>query len=790
MQKTNESDQSIELLKRFLSRAISIKYFYLLCFLIFIPSAVLYNKYSQKVYKVGASIIPAKNDASSLLSSNELFRSIGTLQNDKNIETEMNNLKSFALVNATINKMNFEISYFKSKKGLFKETNELFNDSPFSVNIDKSHIQPIEVRFNVVVINETTYRLSASQNLVSYYNYVDNKIVSTKYNFSFDTICKFNETISNNFLKFSLTLNRENLPPIKDPSTTYFFTLDHLDYLSAAYLGRLDIKRVSPLASIISIQFRGANPEKTISFLNSFLDTYLADNLAKKNKIAKSTINFIDSQISEMSDSLVQSESKLRNYRSTNQVMDLSFQGQRLYDQMSQIETERANLRVQERYYNYILNNFKTNKDISGVVPPSAMNVADPIMNQLITELLNLNSQRSGIVGNNSDKNIFVGQIDAKIKVQKQAIIENVTNNLNTLSLSLNELNYRSDKLSKEISQLPKTELNMVGIQRKFNLNSTIYTYLLQKRSEAAISYASNYPDYEILEPARSIQSVMVAPKRKLDLFFAVFMALLIPTSFIVVKDLFNNRIVSYTEVEHIINRPIIGVIYSNDSKSESVVTEFPGTPISESFRNLRGSLFLKLKSQQSKVILVTSTLPGDGKSFIAYNLAASIASVGNKTVIIDCDLRRPSLHKKFKSENSTGLTNYMTNNASFDQICNKTSIENLCFISAGPVIANPSEQIESGVLDDLISKLKKDFEYIIIDTTPIGIVADASLLIKYASELLMVTRNNFTIKDIFSGVVDNLNSKQIANYDVVFNDLSFNKSPYKNYSNYYLKKK
>ena len=199
-----------------------------------------------------------------------------------------------------------------------------------------------------------------------------------------------------------------------------------------AYLDQLDIKRLSPLASIISITFRGGNPEKTISFLNSFINSYLEDNLAKKNKIALSTINFIDSQISEMSDSLVLSESKLRNYRSTNQVMDLSFQGQRLYDQMTQIETDRANLRVQERYYNYIINNFKTNKDLSSVVPPSAMNVADPIMNQLITELSNLISQRSAIVANNSEKNLFLGQIDNKIKAQKQQIIDNVSNNLNT----------------------------------------------------------------------------------------------------------------------------------------------------------------------------------------------------------------------------------------------------------------------------------------------------------------------------------------------------------------------
>jgi capsular exopolysaccharide synthesis family protein len=589
--------------------------------------------------------------------------------------------------------------------------------------------------------------------------------------------------------RFSVSFYKENQPLKPDPDIFYYFKFHHLDYLSMEYLEKLDIKRISPLASIINIQFRGENEQKTISFLNKFLDSYLEENLAKKNKIALSTINFIDSQISEISDSLVLSESKLRNYRSANQVMDLSFQGQRIYEQMTQIETERANLQVQERYYNYIINYFKTNNDMSGVVPPSSMNVTDPIMNQLITDLLALNSQRSGILSNNSEKNLFLGQIENKIKIQKQAIIENVTNNLNTLNLSINELNYRSDKLSKEISKLPKTELNMVSMQRKFNLNDVIYTFLLQKRSEAAITLASNYPDFEILEPARDIQSILVAPKKKLNLLIAIFMAFLIPTLYIIGKDLFNETITSYHEIEHFLDRSIFGVIYSNDRKTEAVVVDYPGSFIAESFRNLRSNLFLKLKPEPSKIILITSTQPGDGKSFVSFNLAASIASVGYKTIIIDCDLRRPMLHNKFKNENTKGLSNYIINNASPDEISCKTFIENLSFIPAGPIIPKPSELIEPGVLDDLIITLKKEYEYIIIDTTPVGLVADASLLMKYASQILLIARNNYTRKDIFASVVDNFTSKQINNYEVVFNDLSFDKSPYKHYSNYYAKK-
>ena len=201
--------------------------------------------------------------------------------------------------------------------------------------------------------------------------------------------------------------------------------------------------------------------------------------------------------------------------------MDLSFQGQRIYEQMTEIDNERANLQVQERYYNYVINYFKINQDVSGLTPPSAMNVSDPIINQLITNLNDLNAQRSALLfqGSNPQKNIFIGQIDSKINFQKQIILENFTNNLNTLTLSLNELDYRQNKLSREASSLPRTEMNMVSMQRKFDLNDEIYTFLLQKRSEAQISLASTRPDYEIVEPARTITSKIVAPKKAINLY-------------------------------------------------------------------------------------------------------------------------------------------------------------------------------------------------------------------------------------------------------------------------------
>jgi capsular exopolysaccharide synthesis family protein len=398
-----------------------------------------------------------------------------------------------------------------------------------------------------------------------------------------------------------------------------------------------------------------------------------------------------------------------------------------------------------------------------------------------------MNSERSSIIlTNGNQKNLFLAQIDNKIKNQKQVIMENVTNNLNTININLNEINYRSEKLSKEISNLPKTEMTMVNIQRKFNLNDVIITYLLQKRSEAAIALASNNPDYEVLEPAREITSEIKSPNAAMNYVLAVFLSLLLPTLFIIIKEFLNNKITSIFEIEHMLDKSVFGIIYNNPKKHENVVVEYPKSSTSESFRNLRSSIFLKLKPEKTKIVLITSTQPQDGKSFISYNLAASIASVGYKTILLDCDLRRPVLHGKFKMENSNGITDFMANAASEDEIIRESNVENLSFIPAGPTLPNPSELIDSGILDKLISNLKNKYEYILIDTPPVGIVSDPLQLMKYASLVLIVARHNVTRKDILLNALFSLKTNNIENYEVILNDLNLAKSPYSGYKNYY----
>jgi capsular exopolysaccharide synthesis family protein len=790
MANQNQQVSNANIIKDFISQVLSLKFFFILSFIFFVAIAFLVNRYSPTVIEVNSVIGPIEDQRPALLGSNDLFRGLVSYEQARNVENDINNIKSFTLVANTLTKMGLEVGYFSKKTSLLDHDRQIYPNPPFHVSIDKSHVQPVEAKFNFTPINDSTFRITVDEEDISLYNYIDNDVVSEKNVVHLDTICKFNETINSKNFRFVVSLtDRKILNPPPNQKRDYYFVMYNIDDLARSYVENISVATVTVRSSLIDIKLKGRNLDLANDFLNTYIQNFLENNLSKKNKMSANAVSFIDSQIAGISDSLNLSESRLKEYRSANKVMDLSYQGQRAYEQATQVENDRMQAELQENYYRSVLEYFEKNKDVSGMAPPSAANINDPIMNQLILDLHTLNAERSNVVNNNAEKNLFVDRIDNRIRQQKEAIIENVKSNLSNLNMQKNELAYRQQRLSQEMSKLPRTELNMVSMQRKFNVSDQIYTFFLQKRTEAGITMASNHPDYEILEPSRKLTRNIISPKPMMNYMFAIFFALLLPTGYIILKNFFNESITRVNEAEYLLKRPVLSIIYSNPLKTDAVVSEAPGSPISESFRNLRSRLFMKFKNKDLKTIIVTSSQPKDGKSFISYNLAASIAGVGHKTVIVDCDLRRPTLHNTFKIKNTLGVTNFLADNVPVERIIHETDNENLFFIPAGPVLANSSEMVEAGALDVLIEKLIRDFKYVIIDSPPIGIVSEATQIMKYASEILFVCRNNYTRKDVYTDVLNVFKTNRIENYDVVFNDMNIDRSKYGHYRDYYYKK-
>jgi capsular exopolysaccharide synthesis family protein len=461
----------------------------------------------------------------------------------------------------------------------------------------------------------------------------------------------------------------------------------------------------------------------------------------------------------------------LQTYRSSHKITNLSFQGQKYIEQQTQLENEKARLVLQKRYYDYLVQYLTSNKDGSDLVPPSTMNVVDPVMNQLVVELINNNAERASILQNENIQNLFLGQIENKINNLKKTILENARNNLNTIEMSLNELNYRSNILAGEIARLPSTELQLGGIERKFKLNDAIYTYLLEKRAEAQIARASNTPDFEVIDNARNSMVKAISPKRRLNIILAVLLGILLPTFYILLKEFFNVRISEIRDIETITNLPFLGAIVRSRKETPLVVKDYPRSVVSESFRTLRTNIQIRLGTDRPVILVVTSSTSREGKSFISLNLASSFASFGGKTILLEFDMHKPVLTEQLKLKSGTGLSNFLDGQTSPEEIILPTGIPGLDLIPSGPIPFNPSELISTQKVNELFEVLKQRYHYIILDTPPLAAVADTYLLMKHADMNILVTCRNTTPKNLFMAVLGNLENNEIKNLQVVLNN-------------------
>lgn len=712
------------------------------------------------------------------MTGENIMQGFGLFAGNQNIENEIGILQSFTLIYDAIVQLNLESSIYKEKYifgnaldiEFLKSDEDIYKDSPVRISIDKSSLQPIDLPIYFKILDNKKVKIEAHGVEIPMYSYLEDEVIYIADSININGIYNFDEEIKGKNFSFKMHLKSKE-PSLWKEEKTYFI-FNNLNLLTLEYQSKLSAINTSKTSSLVVISMKGGDKYKITDFLNTLSNAYLDRNLEKKNRIAVNTVKFIDSQISEVSDSLSIAESKLQNFRTTNQVMDLSFQGQKSFEKMNELESQRAVLLVQQKYYDYIKDYFNQNSDMSDLIAPSSMGVQDPILNQLIVELITLNSERRNLLNKGNTKNLFLNNIEIQIGNLKKTIQENIANNAATTEIAIQDINNRSAKISSQMSKLPSTERQLFGIERKFKLNDAIYTFLLQKRSEAQIARASNAPDYEIVDPARHVTTSIIYPKRSLNYIIAGVGGLLIPFVIIMLIEFLNMKINSKKELETLTELPIIGHVFHNDSKNKIVITDSSNSPISESFRSIRTNLQFYSRGKEKQIILLTSSYSGEGKSFIAQNLASVFALFGKKTLLIGFDMRRPKIYQDLNLTNKVGMSTTLINKASVDEIIQQTQIENLDYISAGPIPPNPLELIASDRTEQVFDELKQLYDFIIIDSPPVGIVSDAYLLTKFADVTLYIVRQGFTHKEAFNNNLQHILQKKISNVSLVLNDV------------------
>ncbi len=737
--------------------------------------AFLVNRFSIPVYKISSSVLIKEDTKQSGGRDGTDYLNSSLIRVSQNFKNELWILKSSPVIEQTIKNLDLSVTYYR-KEGF--QYLDAYKNVPFHIEFQRNHVQPINVRFNILFVNKDLFEIRARSGKTSFYNFENNKITYKKNNWSFVKYCKPGELIVSSDLAFIVELDSIKKVFDKEESS-YGFKFTDIPSLVTTFKEDLQFINADKLATVVEISLKNRSLVKGIDVINELMYVSSRQNLDRKNHLASITIDYIDKQLSEISDSLSQTEDNLQRFRSSNQLLNITEQANGISNQYLDLQNRLAELVSRKKYYDYVSDYLLTNNSFSNMIVPASIGISDPLLNSLMSELIAAQAQQSNLINNKQEKNPLVQKLGIQIENIKKTISENISAAGKTTSISIDEMNKRIRKTESEISRLPATQRQLGNIERKYRLNDAIYNYMLEKHAEAKITKASNLPDDTIIEPAKMEGLGPISPNKKLNYLIALFLGLVVPFGYLMIRSALNNKVENQDDIERLTTVPILGKILHNRHKTSNVMFEFPKSNIAESYRALRTNLDFYVRGGQKKVIMITSSMEGEGKSFIALNIAMSYAQLGRRTILIDFDMRKKKIFFDGNEEGKEGLSSYLINNANLEDIIVKSPHENLDYIIAGVLPPNPTELMALEKTEKLITQLKNDYDYIVLDTTPLAQVTDAYLLINNAEVKVMVARYNHTIKKVFSLVMKDLSQKNIEHVCIVLNDNRFNRDQY-----------
>ena len=462
--------------------------------------------------------------------------------------------------------------------------------------------------------------------------------------------------------------NLEVSPFIEGRSNKYYFWFTSPPRLANVYRSKLSITPIEEEATLVTLTITGQVPEQEADYLDTLMSLYLNQGLEWKNETAAKTIEFINEQLKGISATLTDTEGEMEQFRFENRFVDLTAEGTLVLQRLERYEMEKNALNLQMQYYNYLSEYLTTRNESGLIVSPSVMGIVDPVLIRLVEELSQLQLQQKQVGFVLKDDLPAVNLVSGKADEAREALLENVTNSINQINISLVDVNSRIADVEIQLGKLPGTERRLIKIQREFDLNSTVYNFLNEKKAEASIAKASTVSDNKPIDFAEPFNAIRIKPKTRQNYMLAFILGFLLPAGAIIIIDLLNNKVIDKKDIERATKAPILGFISHSGYKTEIPVVEKPGSTLAESFRSIRTSMKYFTPGDQPVVTAVTSTISGEGKTFVAINLAAIISLLGKKTLLVGLDLRKPRIHKILGTDNSAGMSTFLSSNSKFEE--------------------------------------------------------------------------------------------------------------------------
>ena len=720
-------------------------YWFVLSLAIALSLAALYLFAAEEEYEIEASIQLKDQSLGSSGAAQEKFISgFELLDSDAELEDEIGILTSYSSIRQSLEPLDFELQYYEYNENLgFLGRNfaQQVYPAPFFVELDTSEWQLLYTPIDISFLDAEHYRvrLEANELPLSIYHRGAEKTEVWPTEVALDTILTITDTLKLPYLSLSLTNGYQ------EEDKGYYVYLQTLSDITDYYQGQLKVETISESSNIAKLRMTSSVPKKDKVFLQTLTSVYIQNDLQKKNQLGRKTIEFIDLQLANVADSLQQTEGSLQNFRAKSSVINVETTSQNLSEQLFSLEERQAELSVQNEYYRYMADYLASNNNITDVVAPSSVGIQDELLNNLLIQLATLNEEKVTKDYSSNPNNPVLRVLERKIQNTKQALIDNIDNLISSNNIGMRENNRRIAGIQKSLNQLPQNERNLTDIERRFAFNDNIYNYLLQQRAEAGIAIASNVPDKTVIDSPRQISKKPVSPNKLFVLLFAMLVGLVTPAGLIFANDFFKVKLETDEQLASWTNVPVIERIaqVKEKEKRRAYIGE---SYLAHAFRYVRHHVEFLRDSQGAKVIGVTSAKSGEGKTFVAKHLAESFAQTGLKILLIDADLHHPTLAHLMNARNKPGLSDILLQSEGIT--IQKTATENLDIIGSGTEQFNPSDLLAGNLFASLMDHLKQEYELIILDTPPLGTIADYLLLSKGIDYTLWVVRHEYSQKE------------------------------------------
>ncbi len=729
-------------------------HYFVISLLIFALAAFLYIRFTLPVYEATSSVLI--KDSKKTSKNIEDILTGDLFGNTKNIATEIGILRSRSAFEETIQELNLGISYF-SKRSLFSYP--IYKTIPFSVNVINIKDGIYDEKFRLTILDNSRFalELKADNNSLNDYKYAGTH--------------RFGEEIKTPFFSLSVSRNENAFDLSKEDE--YYFVINSMNKLFSYYNDKMKVEPINKDATIVQITVQDNIPERAVDFLNAMGVVYINRDVKDKSSVAALTLKFVDEQLEEISKTLNSTELELQKFKEKKGTVDLSEESKTYLERVTAVDEDKMKAEISLRTLDYLYDYVSGNKDVESFAP-SSMGNPDPLLVELITKLKELQSKRKSLMYGSSQQSPAVKVIDEQIEQAKRSIIENINNIRNMTRSNLQGLSKQLVEYESLIRKIPNMERELLGIQRNFSVNENIYLYLLQKKAETGIAKATAVSDNKVLDTA-SLNDIPVIPNRKAVLIITLILALVLPVIIILLQGYFKNTISNRADVEKLTKIPIIGVVGHLSTGDRLIVSSKPKSSIAEAFRSIRANLMFFGLADQHKIVLVTSSVGGEGKSFSTLNLATVLSLQHHKVIIVGMDLRKPQLIHDLGVENTDGVSTLLIGKSTLEKVIQKTNIEGLDIIPSGPIPPNPAELLSKKETLVLLDTLRERYDYILIDTPPVGIVSDAMVLMNYADINVFILRENYSKKEYIKTINDYYAQGKVKNLCILLNDAGVN---------------